>query len=496
MPLRFRTLPRFPARLFATGGLKITKAGADWTVAPDFGALAPLSSISDPANSDIWVRTVSASVETFSRMTLQALLSSVVQTGAGYSFAFTFDTTTTDADPGNGKLRLNQATQNTATVAYIDLTDAGGLDLTAILDSLDDSTNTIKGNWSLSKIGDATKRLLGTSAAVTTATGYRKLAIAVTGSSAASPFSNGDSVLFSFVRAGDTSATADISQNFSLSGDISPSQITADQNDYNPTGLATASTLRLNTDASRNITGLQGGADGRIIIIHNVGSFPLILKDESASSSAGNRFALLADLPLSPDQAITLQYDSTSVRWRSLAAHSSLGKHSIPVPSSHMTSRATNGPSLGVVEMATNKNMFRTLDYDPTTQQFGQFTVPRMPKSSNEGTVSFRFVWSHSATVTNFGVAFALEAVAISDDDAGDVAFGTAVQVTDTGGTTNDIYHSAESAAITAAGSPAEGDTWMFQLKRVPADAADTLAVAARIHGIELIITTNAGTDD
>src|SRR4249919_1187083 len=51
---------------------------------------------------------------------------------------------------------------------------------------------------------------------------------------------------------------------FALPGDISPSQITSNQNDYNPASLSTASTLRLNSDASRDITGLQGGADGRI----------------------------------------------------------------------------------------------------------------------------------------------------------------------------------------------------------------------------------------
>jgi hypothetical protein len=104
--------------------------------------------------------------------------------------------------------------------------------------------------------------------------------------------------------------------SFALVDDITPSQITSDQNDYNPTGLSTASTLRLSSDASRNITGLQGGADGRILFIHNVGSNNIVLKDESASSSAANRFALTADVTLSADAVAVLQYDSTSSRWR------------------------------------------------------------------------------------------------------------------------------------------------------------------------------------
>ncbi|WP_291854904.1 hypothetical protein [Bradyrhizobium sp.] len=112
----------------------------------------------------------------------------------------------------------------------------------------------------------------------------------------------------------------DIKQSLQLTGDISPSQITADQNDYNPPELSTAARLRLNSDAARNITGLQGGTDGRVLYIHNVGSFDIALIDESALSTAANRFALTANLTLAPDAVCELQYDSTSLRWRSVGA--------------------------------------------------------------------------------------------------------------------------------------------------------------------------------
>jgi hypothetical protein len=111
---------------------------------------------------------------------------------------------------------------------------------------------------------------------------------------------------------GGSSPTAD----FAMSGDITPSQITSNQNDYNPTGLSTASVLRLSTDASRDITGLQGGADGRFIIIDNVGSNLIVLKDEGSGSSAANRFALVVDQYVNPDQLIVLKYDATTSRWR------------------------------------------------------------------------------------------------------------------------------------------------------------------------------------
>jgi hypothetical protein len=113
---------------------------------------------------------------------------------------------------------------------------------------------------------------------------------------------------------------ADLRGSAALSGDISPSQITANQNDYNPSGLANASVLRLSSDASRNITGLQGGSDGRIVILLNIGGNDLVLLSESASSSAVNRFALYADITLAANQAAILQYDAGASRWRALAS--------------------------------------------------------------------------------------------------------------------------------------------------------------------------------
>ena len=101
-----------------------------------------------------------------------------------------------------------------------------------------------------------------------------------------------------------------------FSGTVSPSQITSNQNNYNPTGWSSATVMRLSTDASRNITGIYGGSAGRLAVLHNIGSFNFVLKDSDASSDAENRFALDADLTVRPDWTAVLQYDSTSQRWR------------------------------------------------------------------------------------------------------------------------------------------------------------------------------------
>jgi hypothetical protein len=171
------------------------------------------------------------------------------------------------------------------------------------------------------------------------------------------------------------------------------------------------------------------------------------------------------------------------------------GQQTIWVPAIAMVPRTTNPPALGSVETTTNRVMLRTLNFDTTTQEFAQFAI-QMPKSWDEGTIVAQFVWSHAATTTNFGVVWQLQAIGFTDDDAADAAFGTAQTATDTGGTTNDIYISPETAAITVAGTPAPEEWVVFQVARVPANASDTMAIDARLHGVKIHYTTNAARDD
>ena len=119
----------------------------------------------------------------------------------------TFDTTTTDSDPGAGKLRLNNATQTSATAMYIDLTSAaaGNPDITALLDWMDDSTSTSsKGVIRLYLTADPTVYLVFNLTAWTTASGYRKLTVAHLFASGTSPvLSNSAAITLAFFRTGD-----------------------------------------------------------------------------------------------------------------------------------------------------------------------------------------------------------------------------------------------------------------------------------------------------
>jgi hypothetical protein len=164
---------------------------------------------------------------------------------------------------------------------------------------------------------------------------------------------------------------------------------------------------------------------------------------------------------------------------------------SLWIPSAGIRPSSTGGcAALALVASAANQPDISSLDFDATTAEYAQFWV-RMPKNWDESTVTAAFYWSHAATTTNFGVRWGLQGVAISDDDTIGVAYGTAQEVTDTGGTTNDLYVSPATSAITIAGTPAVGDMVAWRVYRDPANGADTMAIDARLHGVAIFYNTN-----
>ncbi|MBA1141764.1 DUF2793 domain-containing protein [Mesorhizobium neociceri] len=209
-----------------------------------------------------------------------------------------------------------------------------------------------------------------------------------------------------------------------------------------------------------------------------------------AGLTGGGTLAANRTFAVGAGTGITVNTDDVQIA----TAYQAIGKHTVWVPATAMTARTTNGAASGTAEMSTNKNMVSTLDFDTSTQEFAQFDIA-MPKGWDNGTVTFVAYWSHAATTTNFGVAWGLDAVAVSDDDTLDVAFGTAGVVTDTGGTTNDLYVSSESSAITIAGTPATSDLVQFRIHRDPANGSDTMAIDARLHGCKLLFTLSAAND-
>ena len=170
------------------------------------------------------------------------------------------------------------------------------------------------------------------------------------------------------------------------------------------------------------------------------------------------------------------------------------GKETIWIPAAAMYAATTNGADGEQVETTATRPDMKVFDFDASTKQYTQFTIA-MPKSWNEGTLTYQVYWAPSTT--NGGdCIFGLQGVACADGDTIDVAYGTAIEVTDAGiGTVEDQQITSESGAMTVAGSPAAGEQSYFQLYRDAADGSDSFTGEARVLGIKLFYTTDAAND-
>ena len=170
-----------------------------------------------------------------------------------------------------------------------------------------------------------------------------------------------------------------------------------------------------------------------------------------------------------------------------------VGKQTMWVPAVAMYPNSTNGcADLAQVELS-NGPEIKVLDFDKDSDEFAQFAVA-FPKSWNEGTVTFQAFFT--ATSTNTGTtAWGLSGVAIADNGSCNTAFGTQVVATAKAhsGTSNDLDVSAESGAVTIAGSPSTDEQVFFQISRDV--SADDLNADARLLGIKLFFTTDAAND-
>jgi hypothetical protein len=174
---------------------------------------------------------------------------------------------------------------------------------------------------------------------------------------------------------------------------------------------------------------------------------------------------------------------------------SQMGTQHMWIPSAAMRPTSSNGcPAITDVETTAGRPDMQVLDFDASSDEHAQFQVA-MPSSWNEGTITFQVYWTTTATDTD-GVAWGFQGVAIADNDTIDVAYGTAIVVTDDAlGAAEDLMVTAASGAVTIAGSPAAGELCAFRIFRDVSDGNDDMAEDARLVGIKVIYTTNAATD-
>ena len=150
----------------------------------------------------------------------------------------------------------------------------------------------------------------------------------------------------------------------------------------------------------------------------------------------------------------------------------------------------TNGAQALTEQMhATN---FTTMDYmafDKDTEEFADFKLV-MPEQYDNGTVKVKFYWKPADAESGVSVVWGVKAYAATDSDAltgASGVWGTEVTIEDASLNTNDDLHiSSATAAVTIAGTPAEGKLVFFRVARKVADGNDDYADDAHLLGINV----------
>jgi hypothetical protein len=173
-----------------------------------------------------------------------------------------------------------------------------------------------------------------------------------------------------------------------------------------------------------------------------------------------------------------------------------IGKQTLWIPANAMRPEKSNG-SAAMSDTVTTSGRpdIMGLAFDGSSDEFCQFSVG-FPKGWNEGTITFRVLSTVIDSNASFGsdtVAWGLQGVGVADDSTIDVAFGTAVVITETiASAVEDISISAESGAVTIASAAADTLTFFRVLRDV---SADTMTEDAILLGIQIFYTIDAGED-
>ncbi len=157
----------------------------------------------------------------------------------------------------------------------------------------------------------------------------------------------------------------------------------------------------------------------------------------------------------------------------------------LPIPAGAMAPRATNGAESGSQELATNDINLDFFDFDAATDEAVQVAF-MMPDEWDRLNVKFKFIWKDAATAGSGNVVWGARAVATSNDDPLDTAFGTSQTVTDGFITSGDNHTTPATSAVTVGGTPALGDLVVFEFYRDADDAADTYTQDARLIGVAM----------
>ena len=279
--------------------------------------------------------------------------------------------------------------------------------------------------------------------------------------------------------------------NITASGSISGTFGNINTGSVTSSGLITANADMLIGGATPTLTiGDAGAEDTKIVFDGNAQDFHVGLDDSADDLVIGVGSALGTTTAIAVDENAVVNFANTPTV--ASAAAKSAGKETIWVPANAMYGNTTNGAEAAQTELGNGPEL-KTLAFDKDSDEFAQFAVA-FPKSWNEGTVTFQAFFTGNSTNTG-NVAWKLAGTALADNGSLNTAFGTAVQATAKAhsGTAYDLDVTAESGAVTIAGSPSTDEYVFFEVSRDV--SADDFSSDALLLGIKLFFTTDAGND-
>jgi len=155
---------------------------------------------------------------------------------------------------------------------------------------------------------------------------------------------------------------------------------------------------------------------------------------------------------------------------------------------------ASPAGALAVTEPTAGFPSYQGHPFDGGSAEYAEFVwAPK--KKFDLSTVTIQHYWVSSATDTD-GVAWNAAALAISDGEAFETNWGTAVTVIDNAqSAANELLIAAESGAITIGGSVADSDLVAFRIGRDPANSSDGHSEDAVLLGVKLRWTSDALND-
>jgi hypothetical protein len=265
---------------------------------------------------------------------------------------------------------------------------------------------------------------------------------------------------------------------------------TSDDDDQIPSVALTISDTQKATFSSTVQIGADAdGTDRMLLFGHSTLKSSIGIDDDQDvfAINTDATFEATNDLEIDASGNVTIGNGAISA---TAAAVTGLNYRTIWVDAGSMIPAETNGAQALTEEMhATN---FTTMDYmafDKDTEEFADFKIV-MPEQYDNGTVKVKFYWKPADAESGVSVVWGVKAYAATDSDAltgASGVWGTEVTIEDASLNTNDDLHiSSATAAVTIAGTPAEGKLVFFRVARKVADGNDDYADDAHLLGINV----------